>query len=164
MEMIRLPAQAHSSWRRGIVLFVMLSALIFGLLGMHILSMSPSHNEHEAATSATVVKEHHRSPIPTGPGSSPDVLMLADAATPSAAFATEAFCGDNCDTPAPHHSTIMVGCVLALLAGVLIILVPLLLEFSWSTLVLAVRSLPRIGSVLLRPHPPSLFVLSISRT
>jgi len=58
----------------------------------------------------------------------------------------------------------MVGCVLALLAGVVLLLIPLVLEHSWRSLVLAIRSLPLAGTVLPRPRPPSLLVLSISRT
>lgn len=164
MEIIRLLVLPHSSWRRGVMLFMVLSALIVGLLGMHILSSSPSHNEHEAATSAAVVDEHHQSPLPARAGSASELLTVSGAAATSVTSLAEVFCGDSCDTPAPHHSTIMVGCVLALFAGVLIILVPLLMVVFWSTLILAVRSLPRIGSVLLRPRPPSLIVLSISRT
>lgn len=170
MEMVRLLAQTHSSRRRGVVLFVMLSALIVGLLGMHILSMSPSHNSHSVAPPTGLVDEHQKGHLVAGSGSVADIVVLPGAAIPSATAisAISAFsmagCEDGCNTPSPLHSMVMMTCVLALFVGVLIILAPRPLRFSRRTLTLAVRSLEPIGAVLLRPHPPSLIVLSISRT
>jgi len=41
---------------------------------------------------------------------------------------------------------------------------PSLLGGSWTARLLAVRTVPTLGAVLPRPRPPSLVVLSISRT
>ncbi len=78
--------------------------------------------------------------------------------------AGDAHCPGSCEDPAPSHVMLMVGCVLALLAGFILLLIPLMLGYSWHSLVLAIRSLPLAGGVLPRPRPPSLIILSISRT
>ena len=59
---------------------------------------------------------------------------------------------------------LMMGCVIALLIGLTFLIAPGLLSRGWLTQLLAVRALPLLGAVLPRPRPPSLIVLSISRT
>jgi len=87
------------------------------------------------------------------------------AESPAISSADTGHCLGDCDAPGnmPNHSMPMMVCVLALLAAVIVVLAPALLARLSGSLgvVVPAAGVPR---ALPRPRPPSLFVLSISRT
>ena len=148
MKMIRSLASTGSTTRRLVVMFGIAVALIAGLLAMHTLTAGTTHLESAPAISSGAVHDQ----------------AMAGAAVESAAVDT-GHCLDDCGASGnmPNHSMLMMVCVLALLAAVVIILAPALLarlSMSLGVVVLA-ADVPR---ALPRPRPPSLLVLSISRT
>ncbi len=138
---------------RGLFVFGLLTMVIAGLFAMHVLSMS-SLQGHASPTIAA--KAHHAAAV-----AMPDEAM-------SGAVSNEAVTGPHCDhgygEPMPGHSILMMGCMFALLVGAILLLAPRLLGHEGLTRMLAVRALPALGTVLARAQPPSLIVLSISRT
>ncbi|WP_309708983.1 DUF6153 family protein [Pseudolysinimonas sp.] len=148
MKTIRSLASTRSTMHRLFFLFGVAVALIAGLLAMHTLTANSAHIE-----------------------SAPALLSAADLDQVMVAGANEDMAGDarhcmgDCGAPAnmPDHSILMMVCALALLAAVIIVLPPALLaRFGMSLGVAAlIADVPR---ALPRPRPPSLLVLSISRT
>ena len=152
--------------RRRLLIFGLLALVLVGLLGMHVLNFSSGHGGHDTRSPVALITSDHEA-ADVGMGGSLGTLAGAHASGTMAApdvAPGDAQCPNSCEDPAPGHAALMVGCVLALLAGVVLLLIPLVLEHSWRSLVLAIRSLPLAGTVLPRPRPPSLLVLSISRT
>nr|WP_274638363.1 DUF6153 family protein [Microbacterium bovistercoris] len=146
MKTIRSLASSGSTTRRLVFMLGIAVALIAGLLAMHTLTAGTTHLESAPAISSGAVHDQ------------------AMAAVESAAVDT-GHCLDDCGASGnmPNHSMLMMVCVLALLAAVVIILAPALLarlSMSLGVVVLA-ADVPR---ALPRPRPPSLLVLSISRT
>lgn len=164
MEVLRSLASTGSTRRCRLPVFGLLLMLISGLLAMHVLSMSGPGAEH--GSQAVVVQvDHAAAGLPAGMSAVDDPGDGTTDARMSAAAAEDGpECTDDCGTPMPNHSMLMMGCVLALLAGGLILLAPMLLGRLQISHSLAVRALPLVGTVLPRPRPPSLTVLSISRT
>ena len=162
MGALRSVMTGGSPRRRGLLLFGLLMMVIAGLFAMHVLSMSgPMGHTYPTLTIET---EH----IAANAG--PDEAMSAPVADETvganmsdAAAAGETHC-EGCGEPAPSHSMLMMGCVIALLIGMVLLIAPGLWGRGWLTRLLAVRALPLLGAVLPRPRPPSLIVLSISRT
>ena len=154
--------------RRRLPIFGLLALVLVGLLGMHVLNFSSGHGGHDTRSPAALMASDHEA---IGAGMIGGELPAADsdrhatgATAAPLAPAGDAHCPGSCEDPAPSHVMLMVGCVLALLAGFILLLIPLMLGYSWHSLVLAIRSLPLAGGVLPRPRPPSLIILSISRT
>lgn len=88
--------------------------------------------------------------------------------TPASSMQTTAgaeHCPGECDEPAhrPDHSMVMTACVLALLAAVTIVFAPALHTRAATPMARAAQLLGTVRA-LPRPRPPSLLVLSISRT
>lgn len=162
MGALRSVMTGGSPRRPGLLVFGLLMMVIAGLFAMHVLSMSgPMGHTYPTLTIET---EH----IAANAG--PDEAMSAPVADETvganmsdAAAAGETHC-EGCGEPAPSHSMLMMGCVIALLIGLILLLAPRLLGRGWLTRLLAVRALPLLGAVLPRARPPSLIVLSISRT
>ena len=163
MGALRSVMTGGSPRRRGLLLFGLLMMVIAGLFAMHVLSMSGPQG-HTSPT-LTIETDHAAAETLPDGGMSADVAdEMAGASMSDAAAAGETHCGDGCGEPAPSHSTLMMGCVIALLIGMVLLIAPGLWGRGWLTRLLAVRALPLLGAVLPPPRPPSLIVLSISRT
>lgn len=127
------------SLSRTFVLLVAVGAIIAGILAMHTLSSSSAHADTAPA-------------VMSGDAHSSSTLTAATAPQ---------LCDDPCDSP---HNMAMIGCILALLTGVLVVGAAL----RGSRILFAVR--PRIvfsttarQSSFYGLAPPDLHVLSISR-
>ncbi|MDF1479717.1 DUF6153 family protein [Leifsonia sp. H3M29-4] len=145
MKTIRSLASTHSSMHRIVFTLGFALALIAGLLAMHTLGVGDTHVDSGLTASAS---DHGQ----------------VGAATDRTAV-DPGHCAGECGASRdmPEHSMLLMVCALALLAAVIVILAPALLaRFSTSlgmTMLVrhAVRAVPRL-------RPPSLLVLSISRT
>ncbi len=162
MGALRSLMTGGSPRRRGLLVFGLLMMVIAGLLAMHALSMSGPHGHTSPAL--TIETDHAAEAMPDGTASAAMADEMAGASMSDAAAAGETDCGGGCGEPSPSHSMLMMGCVIALLIGLTFLIAPGLLSRGWLTRLLAVRALPLLGAVLPRPRPPSLIVLSISRT
>jgi hypothetical protein len=140
MNAIRHVASSGTAARRVVGLLLAVSAIVFGILAMHTLNLMSDSPSALSSNTATVV--HHAETMPSDVGSQS--------------------CTNDCG-PIDHEMASMSLCVLALLAGVLFVAAGIA---SW-------RQEQRWGPVLSRlfdalraatPAPPSLHVLSISRT
>jgi hypothetical protein len=127
--------------RRTLLSVVAIAAIIVGVLAMHALSTGSHHTASADAGSAS--GSHHDAGI---------------AMSESAAPALDA-CGAGCE---PADAMVVAACILALLI-VVIVLIPAasrqaLLQMSPGTMRIVPNGSPA------RRRPPSLLVLSISRT
>ena len=147
MKAIRSLADTDSLLHRALLTFAIALALISGLLAMHVLHAADSH----AVTEVTAIEDG--APCTSGPPS----------AAPSTSQA--AHCPDGCDAPAhaPEHLMLMVTCVLALLTAAAVLIPPLSLDRSIATRACIDAGLG-VRRALAHPRPPSLLILSISRT
>lgn len=146
MNTIRSLASTRSGAQRAFLTVMAAVALIVGLLAMHTLSTGTAHAE--SRTSATIA-EHDQ----------PAQMTDARGATDTG------HCPGDCGGPGnmPDHSMLLMICALALLAAVIVVLAPTLLSgLGMSPRVAA--PLRDAARALPRPRPPSLLVLSISRT
>lgn len=140
MNTIRYATSSSRTARPLLVLVLVVSGIVFGILAMHTLNLmadSPS-----PSTSGAVAAAHHAETMPS------------DDAGP--------LCDNNCG-PIDHEMSSMTVCVLALLAGVLFVAAGVASwrqEQRWGPLL--ARLLDPLRAVVLAP--PSLLVLSISRT
>ncbi len=146
MNTIRSLASTRSGAHRTFLTVMAAVALIVGLLAMHTLSTGTAHAEPHT----TVAIADHDQPA-----------QMADAGN-----ATDTgHCPGDCGGPGnmPDHSMLLMICALALLAAVIVVLAPALL--GGLGLNPGVRApLRDAARALPRPRPPSLLVLSISRT
>ncbi|WP_347755624.1 hypothetical protein [Agrococcus sp. ProA11] len=147
--------------------------LIVGLLGMHALAGSTGGHTGAGAvqsgaahadTSVAATGAHH-----VEAGSPPAVALQhahtsahADAAV-GAASHKDLQCAETCAGTPLGHEHIAVACVLALLAGLLLLTPPRVLARGWMPAMPALGALS-VGSTQIGPPPPSLIQLSISRT
>lgn len=146
MKTIRSLANTRSTMHRVFLTFTAAFVLIAGLLAMHTLSTGDAHVE----SGVTALADHDQ---------------LATAAAMDSAAVEEGHCAGDCGTPGnmPAHSMLLMVCALALLAAVIVVLAPALL--ARLSMTLGVAALVRDAArALPRPRPPSLLVLSISRT
>lgn len=145
MKTIRSLASTRSTMHRVFLTFAAAFVLIAGLLAMHTLGTGQTHIESGAV--ATAANHDH-----------------AAAAVHSPAVDV-GHCAGDCGVPVnmPEHSLVTMVCALALLAAVIVVLAPALLTRHSIPQGLAalVRNAAR---ALPTPRPPSLLVLSISRT
>ncbi|MBD3941067.1 hypothetical protein IF188_05055 [Microbacterium sp. NEAU-LLC] len=150
------PALPSSRLGAAMARLLLAAALIAGLLGMHVL-MSPSAHAGHAAPPMTLAASETGSHDPP----MPDAAFRAEAAHTSVSCATSA-CADL--VPASDEGVWAVVCVLALL-----------LTAVFAARLRGFRRLPRSASSSAEVrgsaaadrgprHPPSLIVLSISRT
>ncbi|MGC5076167.1 DUF6153 family protein [Agrococcus sp. DT81.2] len=136
------------------MLLATVTLLIAGLLGMHALSGSGGHASGHGG--AALAADSHHGTIPVSPHAHDE-----QAASPSKTASCSIAC-DHDAPAAPGHADV-VACVLALLAGLIVLVPPARLGRSWAQT--AVPRGPAVASaVLLAPPPPSLTLLSISRT
>jgi len=129
--------------------------LIGGLLAMHTLAAAHDMGQMSTTSSAMVVPAsgHHNAPHE-------GMAVMADETPMPGVDAGSS----GTPAPMPDHSMLMVTCILALIAGVIVVLAPVVLAWLGGMLTLLVQRLQvGLGSLPL-PRPPSLYVLSISRT
>lgn len=156
MNVIRSHARLTPGVRRLLLAAPIALAIITGLLSMHILTGS-----HQPALASETSAMSTHSQVGSAPAAAADTPMTA-----AAAEGAGGHCQDGCGSPAgmPDHSMLMMVCVLALLAAVIVLLAPT----SRALLTYAVaRSRSHTRTLLAglpHPRPPSLLVLSISRT
>lgn len=129
-----------------LALFVV-PAILIGLLAMHVLTTG-SMNQTGISTAPTA--SHHVDVAPA------DMSLLPAPGTPAPA----GDCGGPC---MPSHDMLSMLCVLALLVGVILFAVRLVLT-GWPSVARVPATLHARVSALAPPSPPSLHVLSISRT
>ncbi|WP_136708050.1 DUF6153 family protein [Agromyces sp. H66] len=148
MSTIRVLVRSRSQAGRLILSLLAAIGVIVGLLAMHtISSQGPAHGHSTEASTGQQVEESSIGAVP---------VWAAIDAEP---------CGDSCASPShgPDHSMLMVTCVLALLVVLIVLAPPSMLAKLASALALWRRYAIVLGRVA-RPRPPSLSLLSISRT
>lgn len=159
MIWMRHATHPRASWLRVAITALGAAALLVGLLAMHVVvSGGHSGHAHSADSSASS----------TAPAADHTAHELHAMATVPALAALPApmldAAGDPCDgTCPPAHTLIAMTCIIALLISVLILVVAVILR-RWVRLRHGIRSLASRVAGLAFPDPPSLLVLSISRT
>ncbi len=160
------------------LLIALAVALMLGLLGMHVLGghesahASSGAGGHADALAAPAAHAHPDGvvPPPHQPAGAPasDADAHADAAVVPASYAAEhgsaaapadavapATCAGCADLPA-----LKAACVLALLGGILLLVLPA----GWRMPSPPLLPLTRVRADVVRPRAPSLHILCISRT
>lgn len=133
-------------------------ALIAGLLAMHVLGIPAS--DHAGAGALTISEHAHHSSA----SAHADPGEQATHLSPAPAVSGEP-CDGDCGMPAgmPTHSMPMAACVLGLVGAILLLLPP-----ASRALLAALEGPRRVAAQMFGAvaplHPPSLHVLSISRT
>ncbi|MBN9209787.1 MAG: hypothetical protein J0H96_14195 [Microbacterium ginsengisoli] len=152
MNAIRIGGTARSGIHRILLTFAAAFLVIIGLLAMHTLSVghvAVTGDGMTAAASEAGMDAMH-APMPA-------------AAEPGPAVSQHV--GDAGDASGmPDHAMLMIACVLALLAAVIVLLAPALLARLGSALGLIRQHSRNVLAALPHPRPPSLIALSISRT
>ena len=124
--------------------------IIVGLLGMHTFSADPAGH-------GTVTAHHSATTMAADTGH--------DALTPAASEAASVPCDDAClSGTGQGHPDMTTACILALLAGLLLLLRPILVARRLGPPLQIVASSVRLQAVSILPHTPSPLALSISRT
>jgi hypothetical protein len=126
--------------RRMLLTVVAIAAIIIGILAMHAFSTGSHHAASADASSAS--GSHHDAAIAMS--ESPPALDT---------------CGAGCE---PADAMVAAACILALLIVVIVLIPPASRQALLQMLLGTIRIVPS-GS-LVRRRPPSLLVLSISRT
>lgn len=153
MNVIRSHARLSSAVRRLLLVAPVALAIITGLLAMHTLTGS-----HQPAVSGSSAMSVHGQVGAATPGEVATTETMHAGAAPRC----HAVCGSSAGMP--DHSMLMVVCVLALLAAIIVLLAPAVSAILARTLARTRVRAAILLSALPRPRPPSLLVLSISRT
>lgn len=138
--MLTLSSRPRSSWRRAALALLAVPAILIGLIAMHLLA------------SDALAPENHPMSVSVADGSA--LLVSQD----------ETLAPQGCDEMcAPMDDMLGMACVLALLVSAVLLVLRVIFSRS-HTVGSALR--PRMAriSALAPPPPPSLHVLSISRT
>ena len=157
--------QSPSGLRRLLMTFATALLLIAGLLAMHTLTGTLTFG-HEAAG----VPASEGVGASYAPGSDMGSITHPAGALDGAAVMGTGAAADHCSGDCgasggvPDHSMLMMVCVLALLAAAIVLLAPVLLARLGAALALLRLHGRTVLSALPHPRPPSLLVLSISRT
>lgn len=137
---------SRSLWRTLIFSLAVIGTILVGLLAMHSFNIEGGHSGHSASSSAAASADHHVVSADTHD---------ATAATPLAGLA-------ECDGDCEHTMTLM-ACIMALMVSMIV------LGSSRATVI--ETGITRVISSVVEPRgtlapavPPSLHVLSISRT
>lgn len=160
MTHVRVLFQAPTALHRLVLTFMTALMLIIGLLTMHTLSGAATGGHADATAE---VSGSTRPPV--GPDSEP-ASAAAGMLEATTADKPARNCAGDCDHPSgtPDHSTLMTACVLALMAAAALLLVPTLLACPGRAPVLLLLHGRELLAAQPHPRPPSLLVLSISRT
>jgi hypothetical protein len=144
-----------SLWRRLAIALFAVPAILVGLLAMHVLvtaGMSESSAAHaisgHTSDTALVHGADEGAASATAPAPAPSMPVPAED------------CGGLCG---PSHDMLNMICVLALLVTMVLLTLHLIL-IRWEKLRRIVAALVAKAAALAPPAPPSLHVLSISRT
>ena len=163
MNHIRALVHAPSGLHRLLLTFATAFLLIAGLLAMHTLTgtLTLGHTDTPAAASEGT---GHGTESAMASAIAPAAVLGADPGmvTDASADHCPGDCGDAGGMP--DHSMLMMACVLALLAAVIVLLAPVLLARLGAALALLRLHGRNVLAALPHPRPPSLIVLSISRT
>jgi hypothetical protein len=144
LSALRVALRPQRSLVRNLLLaFACVAAVLAGLLAMHSLNLTAHHNEVALTAHAVVAGHQHEAPA-VGASS---VTTFGDP------------CSGGCDT---EHS-VMGACVLALTMAALTLFGAAIVS-RWSAVGLALARLASTATSIAVPAPPSLHVLSISRT
>ena len=138
--MLTLSSRPRSSWRRVAISLLAVPAIFIGLLAMHFLASESLAPESHSMTASVadlpmLAVTHNEAPEPVG-------------------------CDEMC---APTHDMLGMACLLALLVSAVLIIVHFFL-YRFRALGAELRLVVARLSALAPPAPPSLHVLSISRT
>ncbi|MCW2134057.1 DUF6153 family protein [Arthrobacter sp. VKM Ac-2550] len=143
--------------RPTLALFLGLAAIIFGIIGMHILNVShqasvPAMSGHSTSAPAAVAHATHHAPD-------------ADTAIPSADAANDILPADGCaggPCAGDHHLMAAVCVLMTIVAGFVLLFVPKWIRIRSGA---GLRAPPKaVGPGVPALRPPSLVQLSISRT
>jgi len=160
---IRALVHAPSGLHRLLLTFATAFLLIAGLLAMHTLTgtLTLGHTDTPAAASESAA---HGAESAMASAVAPAAALGADPGMASDVSAEH--CPGDCGGGGgmPDHSMLMMACVLALLAAVIVLLAPVLLARLGAALALLRLHGRNVLAALPHPRPPSLIVLSISRT
>lgn len=137
--MLTLPQRPYRHWRLSMVL-IAIPVILIGLVAMHFLA-SESVKPADAFASASIA----------APAVSPDSLQNTT---------VPAGCAEQCS---PLDSTLGIACVLALLVSVTLLVLHIL-RFRLRSAGTLRRLRISLVAILSPPTPPSLHVLSVSRT
>ena len=142
---------------------LLVAAVVLGLLAMHTLTgtLTSGHADTPAAASEAA----HAAPDSDLGGTVATGSMLENTIG-TGPEASGGHCEGDCDSSGgmPDHSMLMMACVLALLAATIVLLAPALLARLGTALALLRLHGRNVLTALPHPRPPSLIVLSISRT
>lgn len=136
-----LSASPLSLWKRLAIVLLAVPAILVGLLAMHVLTTGASHAPASTVQASTVMSD-----------------SATDTLSPHAHETTD--CDGLCG---PEHDMVGMACILALLMTALLLTVRLTLLRWPAPLTLASTIVADLAN-LAPPQPPSLLVLSISRT
>lgn len=138
-------ASLLSGWKRLAIVLLAVPAILVGLLAMHVLTTGPSH-----------AADAH--------GSIGHASMAADESVSAHTLTAHSHETTDCDSVCgADHDMLGMACILALLMTALIVTVRLTL-LRWSSPPPIASTIMARISALAPPQPPSLLVLSISRT
>lgn len=160
---IRAVAQAPFVLHRLLLTSVTAFLLIAGLLAMHTLTGAHTGGHAEAPAAAPEAADTVADPVMGRLAMTAGALETSSRTGP---YASAGRCAGDCDNPSgmPDHLTLMMVCVLALLAGAIVLRAPALLRRLGVTLALLRPHGRNMLATLRHLRPPSLLVLSISRT
>ncbi|WP_243073719.1 DUF6153 family protein [Microbacterium sp. SS28] len=146
MRTIRAILQSRSSLTRVLIGVALTLGVIVGLLAMHTLSGGDASHGHSPAGVAAVADSH-----------APSMHDPSGVADPE-------LCDCGTSGPVDGHSMLAMACVLGLLITVLILAIPKDLGRVDLRAPLLGLTTEVARRALARARPPSLYVLSISRT
>lgn len=141
-----------SPWRRLAIGLLAVPAILVGLLAMHVLT---TDGMSDAGISAATASHHDHAEAPP-PANATTVGMTSTPAAPAPAEDCGGMCG-------PGHEMLGMICGLALLITVVLITLQLILT-GWQPLKRMAVTIAATAAALAPLPPPSLHVLSISRT
>lgn len=163
MNHIRAIVHAPSGPQRLLLTLATAFLLLAGLLAMHTLTgtLTLGHPDTSAAASESAA---HGTESAMASAVAPVVALGAVAGMASDVSA--AHCSGDCGVAggAPDHSMLTMVCILALLAAAIVLLAPVLLARLGAALALLRLQGRTVLAALPQPRPPSLIVLSVSRT
>ena len=142
--------------RPTLALFLGLAAIIFGIIGMHILNVS-----HQASVPAA---SGHSTSAPAAPAHATQHAPTAEKGTPSTDTTAGMLPADGCagSCAGDHHLMAAVCVLMTIVAGFILLFVPKWLRTRNRE---GLRAPPRaVGPGAPALRPPSLVQLSISRT
>lgn len=161
MNDIRAAVRTRFGLHRLLLTFTTALLLIAGLLAMHTLTdmLTLGHADSSTVTSGSPSGLHDS-------GATVEAVSMFEATTALGQDARTEHCSGDCGDAGgvPDHSMLMMVCVLALLAAVIVLLAPMLLALLGVAMALLRLHGRTVLAALPHPRPPSLLVLSISRT